>query len=384
MADRKPSFSKLSWGPALSWTLVDPLSHPEQNRGAGRVQQAGCHPGRSLPRSHPYIQSATKFNPLSIQPLQPGQGPSDSCMDCYSCFGMFASSFVLVNLFSTERSFSKASLTTDTLVSWLSMANSWSLFPLAMAFKTFHHVTQPSLSFCPSLAFGQPRVLLKMLSRGPIFPSVPLSEIAFSYQALCKGSSSMKPPHASPPTQLAPASPGLLQQAAHPSITVPELSVVLVCLHVCLSPQAGSSWRAGPAPSLSPQHPAHAWHREVPYNPLIHCICPQNCLVLLPSYQVPCTYSFKTTSGEEVRTRKSIIQPPHCPEEQLWQVQKGHPPQVLGAEISIAPSLGCLGEINGVPRRVVGIFKSSSTQCQQKQTWKQMAMTRRAFTLERA
>lgn len=54
----------------------------------------------------------------------------------------------------------------------------------------------------------------------------------------------------------------------------------------------------------------------------------------------------------------------------------------MGAEISTLYSLGCLEKINGFSRRVMGIFKPSLTQCQENQTWKLMAMTRRAFTLE--
>lgn len=50
--------------------------------------------------------------------------------------------------------------------------------------------------------------------------------------------------------------------------------------------------------------------------------------------------------------------------------------QLLGAEISTLAPLHYLGEINGVSRRVVGIFKPSLTRCQQNQPWKQMVMTR--------
>lgn len=57
------------------------------------------------------------------------------------------------------------------------------------------------------------------------------------------------------------------------------------------------------------------------------------------------------------------------------------PLQPLGAEVSAPPLLRCLGEVNGVSRGAVGIFKPSLTRCQQNQTWKQMAMARRACAL---
>ena len=41
------------------------------------------------------------------------------------------------------------------------------------------NLTHHSFPFVHPLSFIQPRILLKMFSQGPVFPSVPLSEIAF-------------------------------------------------------------------------------------------------------------------------------------------------------------------------------------------------------------
>lgn len=101
--------------------------------------------------------------------------------------------------------------------------------------------------------------------------------------------------------------------------------------------------------------------------------------MLQPSRQACGTYSFETTLGRGWgggRGRESIAQTSTLSRGATVASLGGHPVQLLGAELSTLPSVHCLGEINGVFRRVVGIFKPSLTRCQHKQTRKQMVMTR--------
>lgn len=120
--------------------------------------------------------------------------------------------------------------------------------------------------------------------------------------------------------------------------------------------------------------------------------------MLQPSRQACRTYSFETTTGQGggagAEAESQLLRPPLCPGERLWRVWEATPSSCWELSFPLCP-VHCLGEINGVFRRVVGTFKPSLTRCQHKQTRKQMVMTsehscrreraprhKRAFVLE--
>lgn len=108
--------------------------------------------------------------------------------------------------------------------------------------------------------------------------------------------------------------------------------------------------------SLSLQCLAYIWHQEEPHKPLIHCIVPKELLAPYPTYHIYWTSSFKTI------WRRG-------PGSQLLNHHLVQGTTVAGQEVTLFSCwelrfplhllLACLGEINGVARRVGGMFKTS-------------------------